>query len=512
MARKKLVILHSNDLHGDFLPKHENRPVPVRTEGGDSIRQLPDGTEEQDDPGMETGGIVRLSGYVKKTRSEEKNVLYLNAGDLFRGSVIDSEYMGLSTIDLMNLLRPDVTTVGNHEVDYGVAHLLFLEKCAHFPIINANLFISINNARLFEPYREVTLDGMRILVIGILTEEVLSSTKGEKVIGTFIDVEEAAKEVGVICDNYRTKSTDLVILLTHIGIEEDRKLAELLHPDWGVDLIIGGHSHTMMEKPEVINGIPIVQVGKGSGQIGRFDIEYDTFWNRIVALKWQCIPINEETAPKDPIMEQLLERYRGETDAKYLRVVTTFARELTHPSRIQETELGNLYSDLLQTDSSFDIMMMGSGAIRKEKLGPIVAYQDMLENTPFDDVLWMLKVTGEQFRRMIQYVFRDDAWEGHTEFYQYSKGVRIVYRKSTHTLEELSFRGEEIRDDQEFLIAMQNYHYNNFDEFFNVPIAEVRKNMKPRVVATSVNNIVEEYFTIHQGLDAHVEGRIVILD
>ena len=51
MARKKLVILHSNDLHGDFLPKHENRPVPVRTEGGDSIRQLPDGTEEQDDPG-----------------------------------------------------------------------------------------------------------------------------------------------------------------------------------------------------------------------------------------------------------------------------------------------------------------------------------------------------------------------------------------------------------------------------------------------------------------------------
>ena len=113
---------------------------------------------------------------------------------------------------------------------------------------------------------------------------------------------------------------------------------------------------------------------------------------------------------------------------------------------------------------------------------------------------------------MIQYVFRDDAWEGHTEFYQYSKGVRIVYRKSTHTLEELSFRGEEIRDDQEFLIAMQNYHYNNFDEFFNVPIAEVRKNMKPRVVATSVNNIVEEYFTIHQGLDAHVEGRIVILD
>ena len=487
MARKKLVILHSNDLHGDFLPS-------------------------QDESGKESGGIVRLSGYVRKTRSEEKNVLYLNAGDMFRGSVIDSEYMGLSTIDLMNLLSPDVTAVGNHEVDYGVAHLLFLEKCARFPIINANLFISINNARLFEPYRNVTLDGIRILVIGILTEEVLASTKTEKVIGTFIDVQEAAREVGVICDNYRTKNTDLVILLTHIGIEEDRKLAELLHPDWGVNLIIGGHSHTEMEKPETVNGIPIVQVGKGSGQIGRFDIEYDTFWNRIVALKWQSVPINEETAPEDPIMQQLLDRYRGETDAKYLRIVTTFARELTHPSRIQETELGNLYADLLQWESSFDIMMMGSGAIRKEKLGPLVAYQDMLENTPFDDLLWMLKVTGEQFRRMIQFVMRDEAREGHTEFYQYSKGVRIVYRKSTHELEELSLNGEEIRDDQELLIAMQNYHYLNFDEFFNVPIKEVSRNMKPRVVATSVNNIVEEYFTTHQGLDSHVEGRIVILE
>ena len=65
MAKKKLVILHSNDLHGDFLPKENG--------------------------GIETGGLVRLSGYVKKVRTEEENVIYLNAGDMFRGSIIDSE-------------------------------------------------------------------------------------------------------------------------------------------------------------------------------------------------------------------------------------------------------------------------------------------------------------------------------------------------------------------------------------------------------------------------------------
>ncbi len=486
MAKKKLTILHSNDMHGDFQPKMQD--------------------------GIETGGLPRLSGYVKQARQTEDGVVYAIAGDMFRGSIIDSEYLGLSTIDLVNLMRPDVTTVGNHEIDYGIAHLLFLEKCASFPIINANLFVTINNSRLFIPYLNVEVNGVRILFIGILTEEVLAATKLEKVIGTFINVEAAAREVGIICDNYRTKDTDLTILLTHIGIEEDRKLAALLNPDWGVSFIIGGHSHTYMDEPEIVNGIPIVQAGTGTGIIGRFDIEYDTWFNRINRWSWQCVPINEETAPVDTVMTEMLSSYQNETDAKYKRIVSHLARTLTHPSRIEETEIGNLYADMLQDESSFDIMMMGSGALRKKEFGPIIEYQDMLENTPFDDTLWMLKVTGEQFRRMITYIMRDDAWAGHTEFYQYSKGVRIVWRKSTHTLEELSFRGKEVKDSDTFLIAMQNYHYKNFTEFMGVPIEEVAANMKPRVVATSVNNIVEEYLSTHPGLDAHVEGRITILD
>ena len=484
--KRHLTILHSNDLHGDFFPQEKD--------------------------GVTTGGINYLAGYVRKVRKEEENVLYVNSGDMFRGSVIDAEYRGLSTIDLMNSLAPDVSTIGNHEVDYGLAHLLFLEKCARFPIINANLLVTLNNARLFQPYLQKEVGGMKILFIGILTEEVLAMTKSEKVIGTFIDIEAAAKEIGIICDNYRTRHTDMVVLLTHIGIEADRELAQLLDPDWGVDLIIGGHSHTLMEEPEIVNGVPIVQVGTGSGHIGRFDIDYDAIRNKIIDWKWECIPITPEIAESDPVMERLLDRYQGEMNEKFHCIITTFARELTHPSRTQETELGNLYSDLLQWESSFDIMMMGSGAIRKQTLGPIVEYQDMVETTPFDDHLWMLKVTGKQFRQMIQFMLRDEAWEGHTEFYQFSKGVRIKYRKSTHTIEEFKLNGEDIKDDQELLIALQTYHYDNFTDFFSVPFEEVKANMEPRVVATSVNNIIEEYFMTHQGLDAHVEGRLEILE
>ena len=148
---KKLTILHSNDMHGDFLA-------------------------EQIDERL-VGGVSLLSGYVNKVRREEKNVIYAIAGDMFRGSVIDSEYKGTSTIGIMNLMGPDVATIGNHEVDYGLAHLLFLEKCADFPIINANLHIKSNGRRMFRPFWIAHIDGMKILFIGIITEEVLAATK-----------------------------------------------------------------------------------------------------------------------------------------------------------------------------------------------------------------------------------------------------------------------------------------------------------------------------------------------
>lgn len=483
---KELTILHSNDMHGDFLI--ENRG------------------------GLVTGGLVQLSGYVKQEKANNPNAIYVIAGDMFRGSIIDSEYMGLSTIDLINILNPDVATLGNHEVDYGLSHLLFLEKCADFPIINANLFITMNHKRLFKPFCIKEVNGMKILFIGILTELVIASTKTEKVIGSFVDAEEAAHCVEVICDNYRTDDIDLTVLITHIGIEEDRKLASMLHNEAGVDLIIGGHSHTFMYEPEVVNGIPIVQAGCGTDQIGRLDLIIDEEENRIHELKYQLVPINASTAPQDEIMRDLIEQYKTKTDRKYKRVVTRFRRQLTHPSRIRETEMGNLYADIMQDNSSFDVMLFGSGAIRMTTIGPVVELQDLLETTPYDDCVWMVKVTGAQFRKMVLHILRDEAWKGHTEFYQFSKGVHIVYKKSSHELLEFCLNGKPIEDEDMTKIAIQDYHFRNFDDFLGVPLEEVSLNMKPRIVANSVNNIIEEYLATHQDLDPHIEGRLVIID
>ena len=104
MNTKKFTILHSNDMHGDFL------------------------AEIQGHEGKLVGGLALLSSYINKVRQEEENVLYVIAGDMVQGSLIDTEYKGISTMEIMNYLDPDVVALGNHEFDYGLPHLLFLEK------------------------------------------------------------------------------------------------------------------------------------------------------------------------------------------------------------------------------------------------------------------------------------------------------------------------------------------------------------------------------------------------
>ncbi len=477
---KKLTLLHSNDLHGDFFSEENGKQT--------------------------IGGASRLSGYVSKVREEEDNVIYAIAGDMFRGNVIDAEYKGISTIEIMNMISPDVVTIGNHETDYGLAHLLFLEKCARFPIINANLFIKTNNSRLFEPYHIVKIDGMKILFIGIVTEEVLANTKNEGLVGTFVDINEAVQEVGRICNTYNATDIDYTVLLTHIGFEEDKKLAALLDPAWGVDVIIGGHSHTLIDEPAVVNNILIVQAGTGTDQIGRFDLVIDTQNNCTHKWKWKCVNINDKTCPRDEKLEELINGYKGQTDLKYGRVITRLNRELTHPDRYRETELGDLFADILKNSLGLDIMLLGSGSIRLEKLGPIVTVQDLMEVFPYDDSIHLVKVTGEQLKRMLLYMLRDEAFNGdHTEFYQLSDGLHVTYDLKNHEMTKFTFEGKAIKDDDEFKLGLQKFHYNNLEGGFGIKLEELEKNGKSKIVATSCREVLEEYLTSNQHLDSVVE-------
>ena len=172
----------------------------------------------------------------------------------------------------------------------------------------------------------------------------------------------------------------------------------MLRPECGVDLIIGGHSHTLMEQPCVVNDILIAQAGAGTDQIGRFDIVVNTDTNSIESYKWQCIPINDKYCPVDEQIENLIRKYKSVTDQKYTRVITRFSCPLTHPQRNTETALGNLFADIFKNSLGIDIMLLGSGSIWGEKLGLIVEYGGLAEIFPYDDGVYMLRVDGRTFR------------------------------------------------------------------------------------------------------------------
>lgn len=480
---KKLTILHSNDMHGDFMAEKVDEKL--------------------------LGGVSFLSGFVNSVRKKEKNVLYAVSGDMLRGSVIDSEYKGISTIEIMNMLAPDVATIGNHEADYGVAHLLFLEKCASFPIINANMYLT-NGVRLFNPHIVIEKDGMKILFIGVLTEDVIAMTKKEQLIGELVEVRDPAEEIGKICNAYGAEDIDLTVLLTHIGFEDDKRLAEELDPAWGVDLIIGGHSHTMLTEPCVVNGIPIVQAASGTDWIGRFDIIVDTDRNAVDSYKWQLIPVDAEHCPRDYQLEKIVTDYKNKTDIKYERVVTRLEDCCTHPARNEETTLGRLISDAFREALDLDIMFLGSGGIRADSLGPIVRYKDLLQVYPYNDPIYRVFVTGEQLVRMVKHVLRKEAFTERTEFYQFSKGFYIEYDLSVEEIVKISLDGQEIVPGGYYKIGLEVYHFLNLKEFLDIEPEEVQKHQEPKVVATSSFDVLEEYFSGRKLVKVSEERRLVI--
>ncbi|MFA6612747.1 MAG: bifunctional UDP-sugar hydrolase/5'-nucleotidase [Dehalococcoidales bacterium] len=484
---KKFTILHSNDMHGDFLA------------------ELRSGEKKM------IGGLALLSGYINKVRSEEENVLYVIAGDMVQGSLIDAEYKGVSTMEIMNYLAPDVVALGNHEFDYGLPHLLFLEKVATFPIVNANLYIQKYNKRLMHPYIIIRKAGFDILFTGIITEKVIDALKKDPLVGSFITLEEASHEVGIITNAYKNDDIDLTILLTHIGYESDLELAAMLDPQWGVDMIIGGHSHTILDRPTKVNNILIAQAGVGTDQIGRFDITVDDDTNSIVDYTWKLVPIVEGIAEPDRHLEEFINTFKSEVDSKYNAILCKLSCMLTHPQREIETSLGNLFADALGEMGECDVMLLGSGSIRGEQLGPVVTLKDYRSIFPYDDHMTRYFINGSQLKQIFAHIMRPENRNGEGECYQVNSNVHAVYSDSSRTLISLEVNCRPVEDDQTYSLGLVGYHIANCDRYLNITLDELTASGKSRVITTSVTEVVEEYLRNHQNARGKVEGRLAYI-
>lgn len=480
---KHLTLLHSNDLHGDFM------------------------AEELDE--RLVGGVSMLSGYVNRTREEIPNTLYMIAGDMFRGSLIDSEFRGISTIEIMNALGPDIVSLGNHEIDYGIAHLLFLERCCKFPIVNANIYIKTNGMRLFNSHKIIRMDGMNILVIGIVTEEIMGRAKKDTLLGTFVDVSDAAEEVDVIVNGYKGVDIDFTILLTHIGYENDIELAKQLDPELGVDVIIGGHSHTLLDRPAEVNNILIVQAGIGTDQIGRMDIEIDTDRNAVHSFTWETIPIDEKHCERNEAIEELIHSYKKITDEKYGVILATLPTKATHPFRYEETTAGNFFCDMLKHRFQPDLVMIGSGSLRKEFIGPIITAGDLMNMYSFDEKLVQITLSGAEIKEAMLFVLgaAPESGDGHSEYYQLSEGWQFTYDREKEALVCAAYEGEPIDDDRLFKVGIEGYHLDNIAAFLGIEAETVMERGATRLITGNIRIALDEYMRGNIHFNPRLEGR-----
>lgn len=507
LYQKELTILHSNDIHGNFLPRERD--------------------------GVLYGGAAKLHQYIENVREERKDkTLYVVAGDLFTGSTLDSESKGVFSVQIMNQLKPDVVTLGNHAADHSAGRILFFEKLADFDVINANIYM--NGARLFRPYQEIMINGLKILIIGVVTPMILDRKHKDADL-QHIDVRPPYEEIKGICEELGDKlqEYDLRIILSHIGHEEDKKLARELDKKWKINLIIGGHSHTEVTEQVIENDILIVQAGKKTKKVGRIDLKIDTKNKKIAEIvDYKLVPLNSQTIEKYGPTKSKVKKLDGKINAKLKNeykidpntVLVTLPKTLLHENRYEESALGNFFADILleefnladekdrqddtycqddtnrqedadqKKEKKLDIATVGSGSIREEEMGPDVTFKALIETFNLNKIYFKIRMKGSDIKKAFCHYLAIAPYdkEAEGEYFQLSRGCEFHFVKDSSCeeggkLTKAMLDGHEIEDDRIYSVGIEDYHYYNFEKRFN---------LSPDVIIGEVETLTDFMFGV----------------
>ncbi|MBR2768621.1 MAG: 5'-nucleotidase C-terminal domain-containing protein [Solobacterium sp.] len=177
-----------------------------------------------------------------------------------------------------------------------------------------------------------------------------------------------------------------------------------------------------------------------------------------------------------------------------------------------ETELGVIMAEGFRDQLRTDIVLLGSGSIRKPSLGPIVTLRDFKEIYPFTQPILRVILSGAQLRHGLKHMMREEAFEtgAHTEWYQLSGGLRCEYDRPSQTIISLSYNGREMQDDDLFTVALTNFHVLNIESFLDLKTEEVEANGKPVTIASSKQNVLQEYFVAHPRIEYDGIPRLII--
>jgi 5'-nucleotidase/UDP-sugar diphosphatase len=437
-----LTILHTNDTHGHLLPFSYPSTIdpcsPVA-----ALQGLPGGTE--------IGGIARRAALVKQIRSELKAkgipVWLVDAGDFSDGTLFSIEYRGEADVAAMNAAGYDFATLGNHEFNYPLAQTRKLISLARYPILCANALLKATRGPLARVYKVEQVGAVRVGIFGLVTAEAASYPAAKE----GVSIADAVRTAQRIVARLRSEKADIIVLISHCGEEMDKGLAATVP---GIDVIVGGHSHSRLPSGEFIwrteelladevNGTIIVQAHQWGGELGRCDLLFKKdaagTWH-VGRYRAQLIPITVAIEP-DARVAAVIDQYWNPITSRYAEVVGEAAGDFS--SQCDDWAEYNLVSDAVRETFKTEIELENLGGIRSPLLKGKVTRGDLVALDPFNNTVVTFKVTGLQLRKIL------------AKYAPAVSGVR--YRMEDGALLEVLVNGKPLQDDYQYTGATNSY-------------------------------------------------------
>lgn len=496
----RLTIIHMNDFHS----RHE----------------AVDGSALSCKPGAKPdcfGGAARLASAIgaERTAAEAAGrvVLQVDAGDQFQGSLFYTAWRGEVELAVMHLLGTEVMTAGNHEFDNGPENLARFVRGAKFPVLSANTDATDEPvlAGLLKPHVMLQKGGVKIGIVGLTTLETSTGSSPGPHLRFTPPAAALAKSVAAL----RAEGAQLVIALSHLGVAEDRAMAGHIA---GVDVFVGGHSHTLLSDSESGAAGPahgafdgpagravVVQAACFGRYIGRLDIDLDEN-HRIIAYGGDTRHIGLDL-PEEPGVAAVVAGYAGQLDLVRRRKVGEASAPVTNDGcRIGECALGNFVADaLLATVHGADLAIINGGGMRTGLPGGAITIGDVLTMLPFSNTVATLKLRGSD---LLAALANGVGRAGAGAFPQLA-GAKMVWNPASKTVVSVSLRQPDgsfvpLDPNRVYLVVTNNFMRAGGDGY----IVFRDRAIEPYDAGPLLNDAVVDAITAAGVLQPVVDGRI----
>ncbi|MBN2899430.1 MAG: 5'-nucleotidase C-terminal domain-containing protein [Clostridia bacterium] len=347
-------------------------------------------------------GYAKIAEEVNALRAEKDNVLLLEAGDVFHGTTFATLEEGTSIVKLMNAMKYDVMVAGNHDFNYGQEHLLELADMATFPILGANV-VKADGTTLLPEYVIKDVDGVKVAIFGICSPETVYKTHPDNVKGlTFEDPIATAKAMVKELDG----KADIIIALTHIGLDEETavKSSDIANAVPEIDVIIDGHSHSVLNDGMMVNGVLIAQTGEYTKNLGIVDLNVV---NGKVTTKTASLYEKAATAEKtgDTAITALINEIKADQE-KITSVIVSSTKTVLDGERGQvragETNLGDLIADAILHETGADVALTNGGGIRASIQVGDITKGDVITVLPFGNYIVTKEISGADIKAALE--------------------------------------------------------------------------------------------------------------